>query len=50
MRFHAGHVEVPQNLTALTARFDVADRRDHRSEAPVFNRSVGLRDTWSGKQ
>jgi glutaminyl-tRNA synthetase len=27
----------------------VADRRDHRSEAPVFNRSVTLRDTWAAK-
>lgn len=27
----------------------VADRRDHRSDAPVFNRSVTLRDTWAGK-
>jgi glutaminyl-tRNA synthetase len=27
----------------------VADRYDHRSEAPVFNRSVTLRDTWAGK-
>ena len=27
----------------------VADRRDHRSEAPVFNRSVSLRDTWATK-
>ena len=25
----------------------VADRRDHRSDAPVFNRSVSLRDTWA---
>ena len=25
----------------------VADRRDHRSEAPVFNRTVTLRDTWA---
>jgi glutaminyl-tRNA synthetase len=25
----------------------VADRRDHRSDAPVFNRSVTLRDTWN---
>ena len=25
----------------------VADRRDHRAQAPVFNRSVTLRDTWS---
>jgi glutaminyl-tRNA synthetase len=27
----------------------VADRRDHRPDAPVFNRSVALRDTWSEK-
>lgn len=26
----------------------VADRRDHRAQAPVFNRSVTLRDTWAG--
>jgi len=25
----------------------VADRYDHRPDAPVFNRSVTLRDTWS---
>jgi glutaminyl-tRNA synthetase len=25
----------------------VADRRDHRNDAPVFNRSVTLRDTWN---
>jgi glutaminyl-tRNA synthetase len=27
----------------------VADRHDHRPGAPVFNRSVTLRDTWAGK-
>jgi glutaminyl-tRNA synthetase len=27
----------------------VADRHDHRPEAPVFNRSVTLRDTWASK-
>lgn len=27
----------------------VADRHDHRSDAPVFNRSVTLRDTWSSQ-
>ena len=27
----------------------VADRRDHRADAPVFNRSVSLRDTWAEK-
>ncbi len=26
-----------------------ADRHDHRPDAPVFNRSVTLRDTWSAK-
>ena len=26
----------------------VADRYDHRADAPVFNRSVTLRDTWAG--
>ena len=28
----------------------VADRHDHRADAPVFNRAVTLRDTWAGKQ
>ncbi|MEO6155132.1 MAG: glutamate--tRNA ligase family protein, partial [Thermomonas sp.] len=27
----------------------VADRYDHAAAAPVFNRSVTLRDTWAGK-
>lgn len=27
----------------------VADRYDHRVDAPVFNRSVTLRDTWAAK-
>ncbi len=27
----------------------VADRREHQGAAPVFNRSVTLRDTWAGK-
>ena len=26
-----------------------ADRRDHRQDAPVFNRAVTLRDTWAAK-
>ena len=25
----------------------VADRREHRSDAPVFNRTVTLRDSWA---
>ncbi len=28
----------------------VADRKDHRASAPVFNRSVTLRDTWMQKE
>ncbi|GHD74547.1 glutamine--tRNA ligase [Luteimonas padinae] len=27
----------------------VADRREHRDDSPVFNRSVTLRDTWAAK-
>ncbi|RDE24237.1 glutamine--tRNA ligase/YqeY domain fusion protein [Motiliproteus coralliicola] len=27
----------------------VADRYDHNSEAPVFNKTIGLRDTWANK-
>jgi glutaminyl-tRNA synthetase len=27
----------------------VADRKDHTAVAPVFNRSVTLRDTWMQK-
>ena len=27
----------------------VADRNDHRPDAPVFNRSVTLRDTWANR-
>ncbi len=27
----------------------VADRREHSAQAPVFNLTIGLRDTWSGK-
>ena len=25
----------------------VADRYDHSAEHPVFNRTIGLRDTWN---
>ena len=28
----------------------VSDRRDHREGAPVFNRSVTLRDTWAARE
>ena len=26
----------------------VADRFDHSAEQPVFNKTIGLRDTWNG--
>jgi glutaminyl-tRNA synthetase len=26
----------------------VADRFDHTSARPVFNKTIGLRDTWNG--
>jgi glutaminyl-tRNA synthetase len=28
----------------------VADRYDHTHEAPVFNRTIGLRDSWAGRE
>ena len=27
----------------------VSDRKDHRADAPVFNRTTGLKDSWGGK-
>ncbi|WP_242112984.1 glutamine--tRNA ligase/YqeY domain fusion protein [Luteimonas aquatica] len=51
-----GYVEPAAALAAPETAFQferlgyfVADRRDHRSDVPVFNRSVGLRDTWNAK-
>ncbi|MGV8961237.1 MAG: glutamine--tRNA ligase/YqeY domain fusion protein [Stenotrophomonas sp.] len=49
-----GYVE-PAAATALPEQsfqfertgYFVADRRDHRADKPVFNRSVTLRDTWT---
>ncbi len=37
----------PSSSNALG--YFVADRRDHAPAAPVFNRSVTLRDTWAAK-
>ncbi len=34
----------------LRQGYFVADRRDHTPEHPVFNRAVGLRDTWAKVQ
>lgn len=38
-----------QSLQFERIGYFVADRRDHRADAPVFNRSVTLRDTWAAK-
>jgi glutaminyl-tRNA synthetase len=52
----AGYVEPAAAQAAPEQHFQferigyfVADRYDHRSDAPVFNRSVTLRDTWAQK-
>jgi len=51
-----GYVEPSAALAGAEQSFQfertgyfVADRHDHRPQAPVFNRSVTLRDTWEGK-
>ena len=51
-----GYVEPSAALAVAEQSFQfertgyfVADRKDHRPGAPVFNRSVTLRDTWEGK-
>ncbi|HLM53503.1 MAG TPA: glutamine--tRNA ligase, partial [Pseudoxanthomonas sp.] len=51
-----GYVEPAAAIAAPEQAFQferigyfVADRRDHRRDAPVFNRSVALRDTWAAK-
>jgi glutaminyl-tRNA synthetase len=36
-----------QNVQFERLGYFVADRHDHRSDAPVFNRTVTLRDTWA---
>lgn len=43
----AADAEPETSLQFERLGYFVADRRDHRSDAPVFNRSVTLRDTWS---
>ncbi|MGI8561416.1 MAG: glutamine--tRNA ligase/YqeY domain fusion protein [Luteimonas sp.] len=56
VRITRGHVEPAaamaepeQSLQFERLGYFVADRRDHRIDAPVFNRSVTLRDTWATK-
>jgi glutaminyl-tRNA synthetase len=45
----AATAEPEQSFQFERTGYFVADRRDHRPEAPVFNRSVTLRDTWAAK-
>ncbi|MGH8077263.1 MAG: glutamine--tRNA ligase/YqeY domain fusion protein [Lysobacter sp.] len=45
----AAEVAPEQVLQFERLGYFVADRRDHVAHAPVFNRSVTLRDTWAGK-
>ncbi|MCX2973500.1 glutamine--tRNA ligase/YqeY domain fusion protein [Halieaceae bacterium IMCC8485] len=37
-----------QNFQFEREGYFVADRYDHSSERPVFNKTIGLRDTWNG--
>ena len=37
-----------QNFQFEREGYFVADRYDHSTEAPVFNKTIGLRDTWQG--
>ena len=43
----AAAVEPEQRFQFERLGYFVADRIDHRVEAPVFNRSVTLRDIWA---
>ncbi|MBA2077690.1 glutamine--tRNA ligase/YqeY domain fusion protein [Rhodanobacter sp. PCA2] len=43
----AARAEPEQRCQFERLGYFVADRADHRAEAPVFNRVVTLRDTWS---
>ncbi|GFZ93844.1 glutamine--tRNA ligase/YqeY domain fusion protein [Dyella caseinilytica] len=43
----AAGVEPEQRFQFERLGYFVADRVDHRPEAPVFNRTVTLRDTWA---
>lgn len=43
----AAQAEPEQSFQFERMGYFVADRRDHTAQAPVFNRSVTLRDTWA---
>jgi glutaminyl-tRNA synthetase len=42
-----GDVAAETHVQFERVGYFVADWRDHRAGRPVFNRSVGLRDTWA---
>ena len=46
----AAAAEAEAHLQFERLGYFVADRRDHRADAPVFNRSVTLRDTWAARE
>src|SRR5690606_348009 len=43
----AATAEPEQSFQFERNGYFVADRRDHRSDAPVFHRSASLRDSWA---
>jgi glutaminyl-tRNA synthetase len=43
----AARVDPEQRFQFERLGYFVADRVDHRADAPVFNRTVTLRDTWA---
>ena len=45
----AASVEPGHSFQFERLGYFVADRHDHRPDAPVFNRSVSLRDTWAAR-
>jgi len=45
----AAQAQPEQSFQFERLGYFVADRHDHHPEAPVFNRSVTLRDTWASK-
>src|SRR5699024_607816 len=46
----AADVAAEQRLQFERTGYFVADRFDHRPQAPVFNRTVTLRDTWGRRE
>ncbi|MEZ0469416.1 glutamine--tRNA ligase/YqeY domain fusion protein [Luteimonas salinilitoris] len=45
----AARAEAEQGVQFERLGYFVADRHDHAADAPVFNRSVTLRDTWAAR-